>query len=395
MFGDLCARCKGRLWCGLPKCPILETAKNYLPRLKINPDSVFGLSPPSIFVGRYGYPKVFAGPLVSENEENHIVSDTSNLYGKDLNFILQHTSSLLRVSLRVDVRKPKGRLVDATQEISMSIKPLDTEVKVEKIEMSPNLDTFFHPTGPRIVPRKIDVVDNPTIPRKVDNFVEERLKAERAVIELYKYGFSVDYLQRLLSSGTLGTNKKLVPTRWSITAVDDIIGRNLLQKIRNYDTIDSIEYYSNSFMGNEFHILLIPGVWEYEMLESWLKGAIYAPDSTVVGEDYESYRGRRDYASNITGAYYAARLAIIEHLFFRRKQSRVLIYREITPDYKLPLGVWVIREAVRHALLKKPVIFESIDEAVKYALKRTKVKKWKEKSKILYNLKHQQTLDAF
>ena len=394
MFGDLCVKCKGRLWCGLPKCPILEAAKNYLPRLKITNDSLFGLSPPSVFIGRYGYPNVYAGPLVTENENSIVVADTSSLYGKDLNFILSNTSSLLRASSRVNVKKLSGRIVDATQEIAMSLKPLDTEVKIEKVSISPTLDTYFHPTGPRIIPRRIDVVDNPDIPRKVDSIAEDRIKASDAIVELYGYGLNVDYLQRLLSSGVLGKERKMVPTRWSITAVDDTIAKFLLKDIRLYETIDKVEYYTNSFMGNEFHILLIPGIWEYEMIETWMRGSVYA-SSTYTGEDYESYGGRKDYAENITGAYYAARLAILEKLNDRRRQAKVLIYREITPEYRLPLGVWVIRETVRHALRKKPEIFEDVNSAISEILRKAKIEEWVKRSRILYNLIHQTTLDSF
>ncbi len=366
-----------------------------MPRLQINPNDIFGLSPPSIFVGRFGYPNVLAGPLVSQSEESSVIADTSNLYGKDLDFVMKNTSSLLRASIKVNVKKPYGKIIDATQEISMSTKPLDTEVQVEKIRMSPSLDTFFHPTGPLIIPRRVDVVDNPAIPRKVDSMVEERLKANKVIIELYNYGLSVDYIQRILSAGVLGFDKKLVPTRWSITAVDDAIGKYLLEKIRDYESINEIEYYSNSFMGNEFHILLIPGAWEFEMLESWLKGAIYSPGETIIGEDYEPYSGRKKYADNITGAYYSARLAVEEHLVSRRRQSRVIVYREITPDYKLPLGVWVIRETVRHAMYKTPVKFSTIDESLEFIGERVKVKEWKNKSRIVYEMKHQKTLLDF
>ncbi|NPA75499.1 MAG: hypothetical protein GXO25_05405 [Euryarchaeota archaeon] len=393
MFGELCVRCKGRLWCGLSKCPLLESAKDYMPKLRVNPSELFGLSPPSLFVGRYGYPKVYAGPLVSESTE--VFSTTSELYGKPLDHILARTSSLLRVSAQVDVKNPQGKIVEATQELAMSVKPLDTEVKVEKIANMPSLDTFFHPTGPRVIARRVDVVDNPSIPRKVDMTVEERMKANTAIRELYRYGYPVDYLQRLMAAGVLGQQKKLVPTRWSITAVDDAVAKALLRELRHEDSVDKVEYYSGAYMGNEFHILFIPGVWEYEMIETWLRGSIYSPTLSVTGEDYEPFNGRKDYASNITGAYYAARLAVLETLHRRRRQARVLIYREITPEYKIPLGVWVIRETVRDAVSRKPLIFEDVELALSTILKKVNNKKWTEKSRLLYNLKHQRRLEDF
>ena len=392
MFGELCVKCKGRLWCGLPKCPILESAKNVLPKLKISSDSLFGPSPPSVFVGRFGYPNVYAGPLISESDK--IFSSTSELYGKSLNEILTSTSSLVRASKRVNVRRV-DKMVEKSQEIALSAKSVDTEIWIEKFYGGAKIDDFFHPTGPRVKPRKIDIVDNPSIPKKVDMVVEERLKAEIAIRELYKNGYDVDYLQRIMASGVLGKDKKLVPTRWSITAVDDILFKGLIREVKGFDTIDKVEYYCESFMGNEFHIFLIPGTWEYEMLESWLKGALYSPEQDVVAGDYEPYKGRKDYADNITGAYYAARLAIVENLKDRRRQAKALVYREITPEYKLPLGVWVIRESVRHALLKTPMYFENLESALRYAEEKTHIKSWYKKSKILYNLKHQKRLDDF
>jgi len=394
VFGELCTRCKGRLWCGLPKCPILESVKDYLPRIRLSSGSIYGPSPPSIFVGRFGYPNVLAGPLVTEKREA-LFSSTKELYGKTFGDILSRTASLIRTAKRVNVKKMKGRIVKSSQEIAMSERALDTEIWIEKLYGYGDVDDYFHPTGPRIEPRKIDVVDNPLIPRKVDMLVEERLKATTAIYELYSYGYDVDYLQRLLSSGILGRERKLVPTRWSITAVDDIISRKLLQNVREYDEIGEIEYYFNSFMGNDFHIILIPGNWEYEMIESWLKGSLYSPSTSTLGEDYEPFEGRKDYASNITGAYYAARLAVVEYLSRRRKQAKVLIYREIKPEYKIPLGVWVIRETVRNAFLKKPVKFGEIDRAIMFAENKSRVKRWSKKSKILRNMKFQKKLEDF
>jgi len=48
-------------------------------------------------------------------------------------------------------------------------------------------------------------------------------KSVTALNELYKSNVEIDHLQKLLSVGTLGlkTQRKMVPTRWSITATDD------------------------------------------------------------------------------------------------------------------------------------------------------------------------------
>jgi len=189
-------------------------------------------------------------------------------------------------------------------------------------------------------------------------------------------------------------NKKLVPTRWTITAVDDMISKRLIKEVKMNNTIDQVEYFYSSYLGNSFHIFLIPDIWSFEMLETWVKGAFYA-SANVVSEDYEGYEGRKDYASNITGAYYSARLAVLEHLKKIGKQASVLIYREVSPEYSIPLGVWLIRETIRNAMRSKPILFENMKMAVQYAMNNTLMKNWNEKSQILKLLNTQKKLTDF
>ncbi len=389
----VCVRCKGRLWCGLNRCPIIEAARNTLPKLKLSGNSIFGASPPSVFVGRKGYPYVYAGPLISEEKVPFI--STSELFGKSLNDVLSSTATLIRTAKKVNVRKFNEKIIEASQEIAMSERSVDTEIWVEKYYGGATVDEFFHPTGPRIQPRKIVVAENPVIPNKVDSVIEERLKAETAIQELYFYGYDVDYLQRLMAAGVMGKSRRMVPTRWSITAIDDIASRALLKKVKQYDTIDAVEYRYAAYMGNEFHIFLIPGSWEYEMLESWMKGSIYSGGWSVGVGDYEPYSGRKNYADNVTGAYYSARLGVVEYLAKIRRQAKIIVYREITSDYKLPLGVWVIRETVRYAMRLKPVKFSSIEEALNAAKTKMHNAEWISKSRILYNLHHQRKLEDY
>ena len=65
------------------------------------------------------------------------------------------------------------------------------------------------------------------------------IKATSALEELYKEKIKVDHLQKLLSVGLLGVkmNRRMVPTRWSITATDDIISKKLLEKIRYFPEV--------------------------------------------------------------------------------------------------------------------------------------------------------------
>jgi len=123
--------------------------------------------------------------------------------------------------------------------------------------------------GPSGVIKDFRITENPKIPKRVDSVVSDEIKAVDAVFELYKNKFDVYYLTTVLSSGALGfeERKKLVPTRWSITAIDDIIARELMREIRGFPEINEFLVYENTYLENHFEILMMPGRWEFEQFE--------------------------------------------------------------------------------------------------------------------------------
>jgi hypothetical protein len=90
--------------------------------------------------------------------------------------------------------------------------------------------------------------------------------------------------------------------------------------------------------------------------------------SPMAMHDFETYYGRKSYAMDTAGGYYAARFSILQHLKSIKRQSTVIALRLVTDDYWAPLGVWVVREAVKKAMLSKPLKFNSRDELVNYAV---------------------------
>ena len=52
------------------------------------------------------------------------------------------------------------------------------------------------------------------------------------------------------------------------------------------------------------------------------------------------------------------------------------VHREITEEYWAPLGVWVIREAVKNAMAGKGLTFEDIPSAVRHVTRKVRVKDW-------------------
>ena len=128
--------------------------------------------------------------------------------------------------------KKRVKLLELSQDIAMSSSPVDVEIQLkEKPKFRLNLDSHMAPTGPNARLKKASLTENPKIHTKVYRVFEDiDLKANEAVNYLYENNFDENFLSRILSVGTLGLKKdrKLVPTRWSITATDDIIGKNIV-----------------------------------------------------------------------------------------------------------------------------------------------------------------------
>jgi len=130
---------------------------------------------------------------------------------------------------------------------------------------------------------------------------------------LYRRGFDVYDINTILSAGALGRgkNRRLVPTRWSITAVDDTVGQFLRGSIRDNPTVNRIEVHRNEYLGNAFWVILVPGQWEYELVEMKSPGSIWNPDpgaGVYLSAASEGREGRTGYVEETAGAYYAARM---------------------------------------------------------------------------------------
>lgn len=398
----LCAICKGRkLLCGRPTCPILERFRvARAVEKKLNKRHLFGSSPPSIFVGEYGYPKVRIGPLVPPIEGNTDYLDNPLKWeDKTIRDVLHYRSLLVMGETRADVNiRRSGRLLSEVQELAMSIKPVDSEILLKRKPVLRILPSeFAPPLGPKAELLDFELTENPRIPRRTDYVVSDELKAEQAIMRLYNWGFDEYYIIRLLSAGLLGINRKLVPTRWSITAVQDTIGKNLRREVVLYPPINDYEVYFHRFLGNRYAVLLMPEGYAFELLEVWLKGSLFGAGEPSVIHDYEDFRGRREYVKETAGAYYAARLSVLEALRARRRSARVVVFREVTPEYYAPVGVWQIRLGVKKAMGNVVGRFETLGEALNAVRRRLEhpLERYLERSYVLGSLARQKTLDQW
>jgi hypothetical protein len=201
-------------------------------------------------------------------------------------------------------------------------------------------------------------------------------KAANSIIELHKSNIEISNINKILSAGLLGlkTQRKLVPTRWAITAVDDTISKNLLKKIRYYPEINEIILFNSEYVGNHYEILLLPDKYSFEVIEAEMRGGLWNQTNQVsITRDCEFFHGRTDYASQVIGGYYAARLALTEFMEKIKKQATAIFFREIRSEYYAPLGVGILREIAREAFKHPPEKFETIEQAVQSAQSRLKL----------------------
>ncbi|MBU1974988.1 MAG: hypothetical protein KKG59_01140 [Nanoarchaeota archaeon] len=373
-----CVRCRGRRpkeFCGKDYCPLLAAVnktKNQSFDLK---QDFFGKSP-NVFVGMHNYPNVSAGIIGSEfATEKH---DNPRLWAKedyDIENVLNLRTSLVNSRFKTNVKSFNTRLNDISKEISMASKPVEMEVNLEK---KPNvglkLSNWTAPTGPSVALKKARITANPKIPLLIDKTVDDSdLKSGDAIKNLYKRNIDENQLTKLISVGNLGlkTQRRMVPTRWSITAVDDTLGKDMIKTIKDHDSCDYQAFFGG-YLGNYYLILLFPDVWSYELFETYMPKTAWQNVDFDTMTDYEGYAGRREYADETAGGYYAARLAILEQLKCMKRQASVLALRFITEEYYAPLGVWVVRSASRKAMAGNPTMFESKKEMLDYSRKIVK-----------------------
>ncbi|WP_135819843.1 DNA repair protein NreA [Halostella litorea] len=326
-------------------------------------DALFGSTAPSIFVGRSNYPSVSTGllsPVGHETEAADFVTDAdwySQRYGID--DVFQRRTNLLnsRRRSKVDVDDVWDGFVGTQREVAIADRPVDVEIGLDD---RPEIDFdvgegVATPTGPNASAESVDLTENPHVPRPVKKTLEDDdWQAQGAMTYLYRRGFDVYEINTILSAGALGRgeNRRLVPTRWSITAVDDTVGQYLRGRIRNAPSIDTPQVWENEYMGNRYWVVLAPGQWEFELVEMKAPGSIWNPDpegDVWMASAAEGFEGRTGYVDETAGAYYASRLGVLEHLESIGRQAKCLVLREVSDDYWAPVGVWQVRESVRNA----------------------------------------------
>ena len=403
---SLCALCRGtKLLCGKSRCPVLIKyhSKNKI-KPKINNLKISGSSPPSVFIGRIGYPKVSIGPMVPPVMGDTSEIDTPEVWlNKTIDEIVDFRTMLVRGKHSVNIHdvESTNRIVEYTKELALSKNSVYTEALFTK---KPHGKIAFYdeiqPHGPSAPLKKFDIT-NPKYEHHIEKaYYDTDLKSIEAIFDLYKDGVSITKINKAFSVGAFGIKKyrRFVPTRWSITAVDSNIGKKLREKTKTYPWINEFRIYHLNQFDNRWIILMIPSEWQYELIEAWYPNTTWNPYGRKISifNSYEFYDGRKTYAE-IGGCYYAARLAVNELLNKERRQAGIVILREAHPGYIMPVGVWNVRESVRKALKESYQKFDTLNKSLEFIQNHMDIpiSRWIKNSAVLKNSLYQKRLEDF
>lgn len=379
----------------------------YYYRLKMLPITdklnIQGSSPTDIFIGRYNYPNVFIGPMLPP-----IFGDTSILATPErwrdfsIERIVSARSQLVRGTYLSKAKNvEKGRIEEQIRDLALSDKPSDAQLDFKhKPYVRLSLNDDVQPFGPSAQIQQFRLYNTRTNKQLQKKYADTDATAKDAVIELYNNGMPISKIQQGFSAGLFGiiSKRKFVPTRWSITAVDDTIGKNNLEIVKGFNELDCIYAFFHVALDNRWLIFFIPGKWAYESAEAWYPKTIWNQDESYVSiySSYEGYNGRKEYAE-IGGCYYAAKLAVTEKLREMKAQGKVIILREVHPGYIMPVGVWNVREHVRETLQTTPVVLNTRGEMFEYIKDKLeiKLKDWVNNCTLLKHLAYQRGINDY
>tara|TARA_Y100000310_G_scaffold293782_1_gene323658 strand:- start:25901 stop:27145 length:1245 start_codon:yes stop_codon:yes gene_type:complete len=396
--------------CGKGRCPICTRNNAFLNLKNTVTSENFTSDSNSVFVGHYNYPNVNVGILAPpEIKQDSWLNDAPNYWAQQnyqIPQIVNLRSSLLNNKQQSNVlnARKKEKIIELGQELAMASSPAALEVNLkQKPKFRLQTSDYSLPMGPSTALKKIKLTENTKIPRKIDYIVSDSdLKTSEAIKILYKDKFNENTLTKLFSIGNLGLkkNRVLVPTRWSITGVDSNIGKFLTNQVK-YNPYSGYLAYFGSYLGNYFLVLMFPDAWQYELFETYVPHYTNFNSNLKYTTDYEPYEGRKKYVEQTAGGFYASKLAVLEQLTKIKKQASVLVLRFITDEYTMPLGVFVVREAVRKTMETTPLEFSSRDLMIKYTQNFIKkkynydVNKILRKSVLFNNIKTQMKLKNY
>ena len=358
-----------------------------------------GSTPPSVFIGRWSYPKVYAGPMmVGETGDTSIMDSPESWIGehKTQEDIINYRMNLVRGKQLIKITDLENPFVEKLQDISLASKSIDSEATFGKRPRGALLTEDSMPHGPSAVIEKFDIDAVRWDKQLEKTFYDTDLTAREAVLNLHNKNVPFTAMQKAFSVGAIGTKykRKLVPTRWSITACDSTLADLFLKEVRKFDILDTYRVYEFGSLNNYYIIILTPTEWQYEWYEAFIQ---LIGKEELIFSDYETNTDKKEYSS-VGGCYYTSKMAVLDALVKEKKQAGLIVLREAYEGY-VPLGVFNVRENMKSAMSNPYKEFETLKDALKYAGTKLKIpiSKYVKQGTLLNELLHtkQTTLDMY
>lgn len=365
----------------------------YIPSQEVGKE-LDGSTPPSVFIGSWNYPRIYAGPMIAPQHGDTMIMDRPESWipeKKSQEEIIRYRLNLIRGKREVKVTDLDGRFAEMLRDISLSASSIESEAQFVQAPRGMSFSDEHTPFGPSAPLERFEISNAKWNQDLEKVYYDGDLKAADAVEDLHQKGLPFSSIQKAFSVGAMGTKKRrrLVPTRWSITACDSTLGNRLLHQVREYDPIDCCQVREFASLNNYYAVLLLPTAWQYEWMEAFLR---IMGKEELLFSDFEGNGGKKGY-SRVGGCYYSCKMAVLEALAREKRQAGAIILREAYTGY-VPLGVFNVRENVRNAMQQKPLEFENLKAALGYVSTRVElpVKRFVRQSDLLREeLKSQQT----
>jgi len=341
----------------------LTTATTQMKSVEVGKEMT-GSSPPSVFIGSWNYPDIFAGPMIAPVHGDTGIMDRpeewicGNLSQEE---IIGYRMNLVRGKHMTNACDVGSRFVEKLQEIVLADSSIESEAAFESAPAGFSFSEEHTPFGPSAPLERFEIEAGRWDPSLEKVFYDTDLTARNAVLDLHNSGLAFSTIQKAFSAGTMGRGPKrrLVPTRWSITACDTMIGDRLLSEVKKCPVIDTMQLYEFASLHNRYAVLLMPTSWQYEWTEAFLH---VLGNEEYVFSDHEGHKGKDEY-SPLGGCYYSCKMAVLEALAREHRQAGAIILREALPGY-VPMGVFNVRENVRSAMREPFTEFEDLKSVI-------------------------------
>ena len=182
------------------------TKNTQMKSVKVGKD-LEGSTPPSVFIGRWNYPKVYAGPMMTTIKGDSSMFDSPESWlddNKTQDEIINYRLNLVRGKQLLRINDLDNPLVDKLTDISLAKTSTDSEAKFGKTPRGRMLSEDSEPHGPSAVLEEFNI-DAVKWDRKLEkSYYDTDLRARDAVMYLHNKDIPFSNMQKAFSVGAFG-----------------------------------------------------------------------------------------------------------------------------------------------------------------------------------------------